>query len=295
MPKTKFYAVAIGKKVGVYNTWAECQAQVNGYPGNKFKSFKDRQHALAFVEPYLDKAPPTTSTSSPTVDQKKKKKKEVLTLKRPSPSSASSLPAQDPSSTNTTEQEPVRKRSKKITASMNPKDSSLRFQVSFDGGSRGNPGIAGAGAQVICTLTGKSDQNNNAHTSRIKTDIRYYLGDNYTNNQAEYRGLLCGLEHILTTLRQDYSGEECPTMVEIAVQGDSNLIIQQLKGNYDCKSPKLRSLYERAKQLIQEIQSHTSQQRLKLPPFSIDQQSHPWDGKRNWIITYDDEDGNLLP
>jgi len=32
MAKSKFYVVWEGKKPGVYATWAECQAQVNGYP-----------------------------------------------------------------------------------------------------------------------------------------------------------------------------------------------------------------------------------------------------------------------
>lgn len=40
MAKQKFYVVWIGRKPGVYNDWDECNAQVNGFSGAKFKSFK---------------------------------------------------------------------------------------------------------------------------------------------------------------------------------------------------------------------------------------------------------------
>lgn len=37
--KDKFYAVAIGAKPGIYNTWAECAEQVIYYSGSRYKSF----------------------------------------------------------------------------------------------------------------------------------------------------------------------------------------------------------------------------------------------------------------
>lgn len=45
----KFYAVRKGLVPGVYDNWAECQANVNGYPGAEYKSFKTREEAEAFV------------------------------------------------------------------------------------------------------------------------------------------------------------------------------------------------------------------------------------------------------
>lgn len=45
----RFYAVAAGRKTGVFNTWAECQAQVRGFSGAKFKSFPTLAEAQAFV------------------------------------------------------------------------------------------------------------------------------------------------------------------------------------------------------------------------------------------------------
>lgn len=45
----KFYAVKVGKTPGIYETWAECQPLVNGYPGAVYKSFTTRMEAEAFI------------------------------------------------------------------------------------------------------------------------------------------------------------------------------------------------------------------------------------------------------
>ena len=46
---SKFYAVHAGRKTGVFDTWAECRAQVHGHPNAAFKSFEVREAAEAFV------------------------------------------------------------------------------------------------------------------------------------------------------------------------------------------------------------------------------------------------------
>lgn len=43
------YAVAVGRKAGVYKTWAECSAQVDGFSGAKYKKFNTEVEADAFV------------------------------------------------------------------------------------------------------------------------------------------------------------------------------------------------------------------------------------------------------
>jgi ribonuclease HI len=48
--KSKYYVVWVGKQPGVYTTWAECQAQTNGYPQAKFKSFETESEAKAAYE-----------------------------------------------------------------------------------------------------------------------------------------------------------------------------------------------------------------------------------------------------
>lgn len=45
MPKTKFYVVWVGKTPGIYTTWAECKAQVDGVSGAKYKSYPSREEA----------------------------------------------------------------------------------------------------------------------------------------------------------------------------------------------------------------------------------------------------------
>lgn len=45
----KFYAVKTGKAPGVYETWAECQDQINGFSGAVYKGFATKEEALAFI------------------------------------------------------------------------------------------------------------------------------------------------------------------------------------------------------------------------------------------------------
>ncbi len=45
----KFYAVKEGRIPGIYETWEECKAQVSGYSGAVYKSFKTKQEAGKFI------------------------------------------------------------------------------------------------------------------------------------------------------------------------------------------------------------------------------------------------------
>jgi len=44
--KSKYYVVWHGQNPGIYNTWAECQLQIKGFPNAKYKSFKTKDEAL---------------------------------------------------------------------------------------------------------------------------------------------------------------------------------------------------------------------------------------------------------
>ncbi|MBR6849825.1 MAG: RNase H1/viroplasmin domain-containing protein, partial [Lachnospiraceae bacterium] len=44
---SKYYAVKVGLAPGIYQSWAECEAQVKGYPGALFKSFASEAEAAA--------------------------------------------------------------------------------------------------------------------------------------------------------------------------------------------------------------------------------------------------------
>mgnify|MGYP000878756921 CR=1 FL=1 len=45
----KVYAVKVGRKTGIFNTWAECEAQVKGFSGAQFKSFKTIEEANEYL------------------------------------------------------------------------------------------------------------------------------------------------------------------------------------------------------------------------------------------------------
>ena len=46
----KFYAVKKGVKPGIYETWSECQKQINGYSGAEYKSFATYNEAMEFIK-----------------------------------------------------------------------------------------------------------------------------------------------------------------------------------------------------------------------------------------------------
>lgn len=45
----KVYAVRVGRKTGIFSTWEECEAQVKGFAGAKFKGFTEMGEALAWL------------------------------------------------------------------------------------------------------------------------------------------------------------------------------------------------------------------------------------------------------
>jgi len=61
MSGKKFYAIAVGRKPGIYSNWPMAQAQVQGYPGAKFKGFPSREEAQS----WLDNPTATTSPFRP--------------------------------------------------------------------------------------------------------------------------------------------------------------------------------------------------------------------------------------
>lgn len=49
MAKNKIYAVKKGKATGIFRTWEECKASVDGYPGAQYKSFSAQEEAKAYL------------------------------------------------------------------------------------------------------------------------------------------------------------------------------------------------------------------------------------------------------
>jgi ribonuclease HI len=50
MAKSKFYVVWKGSSPGIYRTWSECEKQIKGVPGARFKSFSTREEAESMYQ-----------------------------------------------------------------------------------------------------------------------------------------------------------------------------------------------------------------------------------------------------
>lgn len=107
----------------------------------------------------------------------------------------------------------------------------MTITIFTDGGSRGNPGPAGAGAAIY-----KGD-------TEIGS-VSKFLGIR-TNNWAEYEALILALE----TTHKLLGG---PITSKVTVKMDSELIIKQMKGEYKVKNPDMKVKHQRVKELILE-------------------------------------------
>jgi broad specificity phosphatase PhoE/ribonuclease HI len=103
----------------------------------------------------------------------------------------------------------------------------LRVILEADGGSRGNPGPAGYGAVVFDA------------ESRAVLAERFEAIGIRTNNVAEYRGLIAGLQ----------AAQELEA-TSIAVRMDSKLVIEQMSGRWQVKHPSMRPLAQQARALL---------------------------------------------
>ena len=104
------------------------------------------------------------------------------------------------------------------------------YTLYFDGASRGNPGPAGAGALI------RRDAD-----SRVVFEIAEYLGDDKTNNEAEYIALVGGLR----------KAAQLGIRV-LNVKGDSSLVVNQVNGTWKVKTDHLRPMFEEARRIIDE-------------------------------------------
>jgi ribonuclease HI len=98
--------------------------------------------------------------------------------------------------------------------------------LNFDGGSRGNPGIAGIGVVLFA-----------ADSTPIVT-LGKFIG-RATNNFAEYMALIVGLREAKKL-----------GVKKLVIRGDSELIIKQMRGEYRVKNPGLKDLYDQAQKLL---------------------------------------------
>ena len=105
---------------------------------------------------------------------------------------------------------------------------SRRLTVEADGGSRGNPGVAGYGALVRDT-----------DTAALLAERAEPLGK-ASNNVAEYRGLIAGLE----------AAYAIDPSAEVHVRMDSKLVVEQMSGRWKIKHEDMRRLALQARDLV---------------------------------------------
>ncbi|MCA1655388.1 MAG: reverse transcriptase-like protein, partial [Pseudonocardiaceae bacterium] len=101
----------------------------------------------------------------------------------------------------------------------------MRVVVEADGGSRGNPGPAGYGAVML------------SEGGEVLAERSGALGVT-TNNVAEYRGMVAGLEAARSLSAR-----------EVLVRMDSKLVVEQMSGRWQIKNETLKPLAARAREL----------------------------------------------
>jgi ribonuclease HI len=107
---------------------------------------------------------------------------------------------------------------------------SLNLNIYCDGASRSNPGDASIGVSIV---------ENNLEKAIISKKIGIA-----TNNVAEYLALIEGLKYCVDNKVQN-----------VIFYLDSNLVVEQIMGNYKVKSENLKEHYEEAVNLISHIEN----------------------------------------
>jgi ribonuclease HI len=96
-----------------------------------------------------------------------------------------------------------------------------------DGGARGNPGPAGAGAVLL-------------KDGKVVAEVKKYLGPIQTNNWAEYEAVVLALE----------KARGLGITGDIEFRLDSKLVVEQLMGNWKIKEPTLKPQVAKVKALL---------------------------------------------
>ncbi len=95
-----------------------------------------------------------------------------------------------------------------------------------DGGARGNPGKAGIGV-VIC----------NEKEQAIKK-FGEYLGDNLTNNEAEYQAVIFALKKFKALF-----GKALAENTDIEIRSDSEFLVKQMNAEYKILDEKIQKFF----------------------------------------------------
>lgn len=106
------------------------------------------------------------------------------------------------------------------------------YSLQFDGASKGNPGPSSSGCVILCN-------------GKVIAESGNYLGI-MTNNRAEWSGIIS----VLLLAKELH-------IKNFTLEGDSLLVINQLKGIYKVSNPLLKPFYEKAMNLLKEFENVT--------------------------------------
>ncbi|MEO0072665.1 MAG: ribonuclease HI family protein [candidate division WOR-3 bacterium] len=124
-------------------------------------------------------------------------------------------------------------------------DLEKRVIVYIDGSSQGNPGPSGVGVYIYGKLP---------RSSNTKHWFARYIGIR-TNNEAEYYALLYALEFLATQLSLTSQAK----ISEIVIRTDSELLYNQMLGQYRVRDRKLKKLYAQAQNVLRKLPMVTFQ------------------------------------
>jgi ribonuclease HI len=118
---------------------------------------------------------------------------------------------------------------------------SNEIQVYFDGLCQPyNPGGIACYAFVILAKKGQEQKQQYYSEYGLAAEP---FADNATNNEAEYTGIIKALEWLLE--KNNYNNNQ-----KIIIRGDSQLVINQIKGKYKVRAVKIIALYQKVKSLL---------------------------------------------
>jgi len=250
-PREAYYAVQQGREVGVYSSWAEAEARVKGFPGAVHKRFDSEADARAFA---AGTSGTYTSAKRPAVFPGGQRHESG-----PSCRHVSSVPPSHTARADSPDESPA---GVPRSAPEKPAHSEV-YKLMFDGGSRSNShtGVAGSGAvimdskgQEVAAMAGFTEQT--------------------TNNRAEYMALVAGLRCAAAMGIKKLEIEGCgavrsgyelssPPGVAVApvrcqvsytcprfARRDSKLVVEQLKGKWQCNQHGLSVLRDEAQALM---------------------------------------------
>jgi ribonuclease HI len=117
------------------------------------------------------------------------------------------------------------------------------YALVFDGGSRGNPGPGYGSYQLTRVADGKQ---------KIK---RLEFGTHVTNNVAEYRALIAGLEDVAGMIK---AAGKSPAEFSLDIRGDSKLVVEQVNGRWKVRDAGLQPWHAKAQALFRSFARESS-------------------------------------